>query len=131
VRSSNLRWFVLSQALGYSVLSLLHLRHSLPALEQGRLFIDLDYGGDANRGIAILQFLTLGYLFAIYALTLQYWSRLNLTVRGVSLDGGGDWGTCVERAAGELDGPFYVRRVWTHRRRLRRQSVPAPVRRVR
>jgi len=84
VRSSNLRWFVLSQALGYSVLSLLHLRHSLPALEQGRLFIDLDYGGDANRGIAILQFLTLGYLFAIYALTLQYWSRLNLTVRGVS-----------------------------------------------
>jgi hypothetical protein len=74
---SNRRWFVLSQALGYIFLSLLHLWQSLPEMEQRRVF---PLGGylKANPLAEIFQFLTLSYLFTIYALTLRYWSRLNL-----------------------------------------------------
>ena len=80
IHLSNRWWFVLSQALGYTFLSLLHLWQSLPEIEQGRVF---PLGGDlkANPLAEIFQFLTLSYLFAIYALTLRHWSRLNLKAR--------------------------------------------------
>ena len=74
-------WFVLSQALGYTFLSLLHLWHSLPALEQGRVPAPLGAELKANPVAETLHFLTLSYLFAIYALSLYYWSRLNLKRR--------------------------------------------------
>jgi len=74
-------WFVLSQALGYTFLSLLHLWHSLPALEQGRVPAPLGAELKANPVVETLHFLTLSYLFAIYALSLCHWSRLNLKAR--------------------------------------------------
>ena len=109
-------WFVLSQALAYISLSLLHLRHSLPALEQGRAFPPLDGHPEANVIAEILHFLTLSYLFAIYALSLYHWSRLHFKARELVWAGS----TGLERFAGQLDGYLDVCRLSPHRRHLQR-----------
>jgi alpha-1,6-mannosyltransferase len=82
---SNRRWFVLSQALGYAFLLLLHLWYSQLWLDQGRAFPGL--GHEGNFVAQILQFLTLSYLFSIFALSLRYWSRLDLTARELAWSG--------------------------------------------
>jgi len=82
-RLSNKWRFLLAQALGYIILSLLHLWNSLPALLHGQPFPSLGVVAPSKpvNVSEILQLLTLSYLFALYALSLRYWSHLNLKVR--------------------------------------------------
>src|SRR5262249_30410373 len=71
-------------AVGYIILSLLHLWNSLPALLQGRPFPLLGGLPPFQSYHAVLEavdLLTLSYLFAIYGLSLHYWSHFNLKAR--------------------------------------------------
>src|SRR2546425_2553514 len=65
----------------YAALFFIHLRNSLPSLMAGRVPPDLGNSAGASQTLQILQILCLGYLFAVYGLTLWNWRRSTLTPR--------------------------------------------------